>query len=859
MSNTAIQLSIQYIQAGDLDRAEETLQQLLRETPDDIQGLCLLGSIHQARGNLEEALGLFKEAASRDPQSAAPCNHMGSVFIQARQPNEAIVCLEEALRLDPFSSEAYNNLGKAHLLHKRETDALACFREAVHLYPDYVEALNNLSLMHIARREFDEARLLLERLVQIAPAYPGALVGLSVIHFEKGELDQALTVAQQALQLDPRLAAVQDQVGVVLLKMGRYEEAVEHFRQALQIAPQYNQANEHLGLALVALRRLDEAAVCLRRAVQLDPANGRALSNLVAVLMELRRWADVAELASQAVQRQPNSPEMFHNLGLAYFNLRDPGRAIAALEQALKLRPDYPEALCDLGMAFINIRQFPRSMEVLHQALRLKPNFPSALNNLALVYDHLHQHDEACATYEEAVRLRPNFPKALGGLANVYKTLGRLEEAIACYRRCIALDPRQAVMYSNLLYCLHYLPGLTPESIFSEYLTWARHHAVPPSFLRPHSNVLDADRRLRIGYVSADFREHVMGCYAERVLQARTRERFEVTCYSNGGKGDDTTRRIRELADQWRDIRDLSDDKVEELIRQDRIDLLVDLSGHMGGNRMSLFARKPAPVQVTHYGYQFTSGNPAINYRITDAVCDPPGMTERYHTEQLVRLPEIHWCYRPNLDMEVNDLPASSAGYVTFGVLNAFSKLTTTAIALWAQILARLPDSRLLILAGVSPRADQRLRDAFSEHGIDPGRLTLMSKRSRPEYFRLYQGVDLCLDSFPYTGCNTTCDSLWMGVPVVTLAGQTAIARQGASPLAHLGLHDLITGSAEEYVETALRLAADRPRLVELRATLRERMSRSTLMNIERFTQQLEEAYRWMWRQWCFQRRARSR
>lgn len=850
MSNSdPIQLCAQYIQGGDLDRAEHTVRHLLRDEPDHLQGLCLLGFLRQARGHLEEALTLFKEASRANPDSAVPYNHMGGLFIQARQPNQAIVCLEEALRLSPFFPDAYNNLGKAHLLQKGEADALGCFQEAVRLRPDFLEALNNLALMHIGRREFDQARPLLERVVQAAPAYPGALVSLSVLHFEKGELEQALTLAQQALQLNPHQPAVRDQIGVVLLKLGRAEEAVPHFQATLQAAPDYRPALEHLGLALIALQRPDEAIVHLRQAVQRDPGDSRTLGNLVTLLMGMKRWAEVVQVASQVLPHQPNAAELMHKLALAHLNLQQAGQAAAVLGQVLKLRPEYPEALCSLGWAYTDLGQLDRAATVLREALRLNPNFAEAYNNLGLVHNQAGRPEDSRAAYEQAVRIRPDFPEALGGLANVCKDLGLLDEAISSYRRSIAANPHQPTTHSNLLLSLHYPPNVTPEEIFQEHLAWAKNNAASAVPLAPHPNDRDPERRLRIGYVSADFRGHVMGWYLEPVLESHDRERFEIFCYASVGHPDDATQRMQRLANHWRDIRNVSDEEVEKMIRRDRIDLLLDMSGHTGGNRLSIFTRKPAPVQASHFGYMDTSGLATMDYRITDAVCDPPGMTERYHTERLVRLPEILWCYRPNLDLEVNALPAASAGHLTLGMLNAFPKITPPAITAWAQVLKRLPQARLVLLAGVSPQADQRLRDAFADHGIDPGRLILEGKRNRLDYFRLFHGVDLLLDSFPYSGCNTTCDSLWMGVPVVTLAGQTCMARQGASPLAHLGLHDLIAATVEEYVETSVRLAGDLPRLTQLRATLRERMSQSTLMNPVRFTRQLEDVYRWMWRQ----------
>jgi predicted O-linked N-acetylglucosamine transferase (SPINDLY family) len=857
MPNNALRLCVQYLQDGDLERAEQTVRQLLQAQPDDAQALCLLGVVRQARGSLEEALALFKESARRNAQSAAPYDHMGALFLQARQPDQAIACLKESLRRQPLSPETCNNLGNAYLLAKKKPEALACFREAVRLRPDFVEALNNLAMSLMSRRELDEAQAILERALKVSPRSVATLICLAMLHIEKGELDQAQTVAGQVLQLDARLPTVQNLAGKVLLKRGRYEEAVRHFQTAVQAAPTFAPAMENLGVALLRLERINDAIACLTRAGQLEPGNVRIAANLAFAFTRLGRWEQALQAASAALKLQPDCAEAHNSSGLAYLNLGRTEQAVVAFERALEARPDFPEALSNLGWAYGLTGQLERAAKTMERAIQLRPDFPDALTNLGLTYNRLGRCDESRATLERSLHLRPDTPETLSGLGSVYLEIGRVDEAIACYRNCLALRPRDEGTYSNMLFALHYSANWTAEDIFREHLAWGRRQVAAPLAARSYPNPRDAERRLRVGYVSGDFRTHVMGRYLEPVLEVHDRARFEVYCYANVGRPDDMTQRFRQLAEHWRDIHNLSDDEVENLIRQDRIDLLIDLSGHTGGNRLTVFARKPAPVQATHFGYQFSSGLPTIDFQITDAVCDPPGLTECYHTEQLVRLPEIHWCYRPSVSVQVNPLPAVSSGHVTFGTFNAVKKITAPAIAAWARILDRLPNSRLLVRAQVSSESDRRLRDAFAANGVEPARVLLVGKRSRPEYFRLYHEVDLSLDPFPYTGCNTTCDSLWMGVPVVTLAGRTAVARQGASPLAHLGLHDLIADTPAAYVESAVRLAEDVPRLLELRATLRERMTRSTLMSPERFTRQLEEAYRWMWRQWC--RRNESR
>jgi predicted O-linked N-acetylglucosamine transferase (SPINDLY family) len=352
--------------------------------------------------------------------------------------------------------------------------------------------------------------------------------------------------------------------------------------------------------------------------------------------------------------------------------------------------------------------------------------------------------------------------------------------------------------------------------------------------------------------VSSHFFAHAVNYFSEPILAAHDHDRFEVFCYAQIEREDDATARLRACADQWRDISKLDHAQAAELARDDGIDILVDLAGHIGNHHLLLFARKPAPVQVTYLGYQNTTGMAAMDYRLTDAWADPPGMTDAFYTEKLVRLPRSFFCYQPSTDMPpVNPLPALTSGRITFGSFNNFAKVTPRVLAAWAALLERVPRSRLIILADTASSLADDLACAFGRHGISPDRFELAGRRPRPEYLELLGQVDIALDPFPFNGHTTTCDALWQGVPVITLAGRTYAARFGSSAHANLDLCDLVAGSPEEYFEIAARLAGDVPRLVELRAGLRERMRASPLLDFAGFTRNLEAAYRQMWTDWC--------
>ncbi len=434
------------------------------------------------------------------------------------------------------------------------------------------------------------------------------------------------------------------------------------------------------------------------------------------------------------------------------------------------------------------------------------------------------------------------------------QALGRLDEAIEHHRRAVQCDQSASGPHSNLLYALNYHPGYGPQALFDEHRAWGQRHADPHSAARPpHTNDRSPDRRLRVGYVSPHFCAHAVNFFVEPILSAHDHARFEVFCYSDVADEDDTTARLRGYADHWRSTHGLSDNQLEAHIRDDAIDLLVDLTGHIGGGkRMLVFARKPAPIQVTYIGYQNTTGMAAMDYRLTDTYCDPPGTTESLHTEQLVRLPTTFFCYLPSADAPlVVPAPAATAGYVTFGSVNNFAKVTPQVLATWAEILRHVPDSRLVIRADMTDSLRTRLVELFAEQGIDERRLELVNRLPRPQYLRLIERLDIALDPFPFNGHTTTCDCLWQGVPVVTLSGQTYVSRFGGSGLATLGMHELIATTREQYVETAVTLAGDIGRLEHYRATLRERMAASPLLDFSTFTRKLETAYRQVWTAWC--------
>ncbi|MFH1604902.1 MAG: hypothetical protein ABIH03_13445, partial [Pseudomonadota bacterium] len=387
-----------------------------------------------------------------------------------------------------------------------------------------------------------------------------------------------------------------------------------------------------------------------------------------------------------------------------------------------------------------------------------------------------------------------------------------------------------------------------------EYRRWAELHADPLTrAAEAHANSPEPERPLRVGYVSADFRRHALSYFAEPFLARQDPRAWRIFCYSSCARPDEVTQKLRGLAHEWRDIATLSDDAAARLVRDDRIDILVDLCGHSSGNRLLLFARKPAPIQMTWLGYMGGTGMAAMDYRITDHYADPEGIGDSEFRERLLRLPCSKWCYLPPVAMpECNALPALQTGYVTFGSFSGFSRVSNATLRVWALLLRRLPDSRLRVVTAPSGESLDRMLEIFDAAGVDAARLDLVGRLPLEAYLRQYLEVDIALDPFPMNGATTTCEGLWMGVPIISrTGGRSSVSRTSVSILGNAGLAHLVARSWEEYVDIALQLASDLPALAVLRATLRQRLRASPLLDAERFTRDLEALYRDAWRMWC--------
>jgi len=699
-----------------------------------------------------------------------------------------------------------------------------------------------------------EAEMLYREVLERAPHNAGAMNLLGILCAQAGDEDSALEWLGKAVAIDSQSAAYRFNFGKALLRFKHPGEACAELERAAALDPGYADAYNELGLARAETGALSAAETAFRKAVSLRPEHWEAHSNLGLLLHRTGRLEPAVHSLRRALELQPRSPEVLKNLGMALRSHGCPEEAVQVYRKALELTPGDAGVLTNLGNALGDLSRDEEAIECFRAALAAAPGYADALYNWGTLQMRSARFLEAAHKFRAALSLEPRFAEAEAAQASTLHDLGRVDEAIAAGRRAIELDPGNATAHSQLLFSLLHSSGVTARQVFDEHREWARRHAaaLSPGELE-HRNPREPDRRLRVGYVSGDFRRHSVAQFFEPVLERHDRTAFEIFCYHNAPSADDTTERLRRRADAWRDVALLQDDAVADLVRDDRIDILVDLSGHTRFNRLLAFARKPAPVQASWLGYLCTTGLDSIGHRISDGRASPEGLLEALHSERIVRLPDSQWCYQPPPDCpEVAAPPSVRHGQaVTFGAFSSLAKIGTRVIETWRMLLERLPGSRLLIAGlGLEAMREDYL-SRLSAAGLPTQRIDLRGFQAHRDYMAMHEGVDLILDTFPYTGGTTSCDALWMGVPVVSLAGDSYAARGGASVLGAIGLDELVAENPEDYVRKACALACDAGGLSRLRSDMRRRMSGSPLMDAPRFARNLERAYRAMWRDWC--------
>jgi protein O-GlcNAc transferase len=814
-NSEALAVAIRHHQGGRLQEAEQIYRQILQADPTHPDAYHLLGVIARDVGQCDVAVQLIARAIQLRENSAEFYYNLAGAYFDLQKNAEACTCYQRAIDLKPEFVEAHYNLGNVFRRLGQLIQAVACYSRTVQLRPDFAVGYFNLAvtLNELGRKE--DALQLYGRVLELHPNDLEVIGNIGNLWQDLGKLDKAIACHTRALQLNPNSAEAHQNLGQALLEQGKRGEAITCFRRALELKPDFASAHANLGLALKRLGNLEEAVECYRRAVTL----------------------------------KPDFPEAYNNLGNALIDMGNPSAAISCFQKALELRPQGADTYNNLGNAWKALSKFEDAADCYRQALQLKPDNPEALSSLGDVSTSLGKLDDAVACCRRALEFRPDYAAAHNNLACALLYQGLPDAACASYRRAVEAKTDYAAAHSNALLALQYCEDVTLATLLQAHAEFDRQHAAPlmPTVAPPTV----ARNRLRVGFVSADLGRHPVGLFLIDVFEHLREHDVEIICYSDRVVKDDLTQRFQTVATHWHDVAGLNHERLAQQIRSDQSDILIDLAGHTSNNRLLVFARKPAPIQMTWLGYVGTTGLRAMDYLLADHHLIPVD-SEKHYSEDVLRMPDDYACYSEPTDAPaVGPLPALKQGFITFGSLNNLSKVTPKVVETWARVLRGVPQSRLIIrYRGLDDTGTRnRFLELFGRHGVAFDRLQLLGFSPRAVRMELYHQIDIGLDPFPYSGATTTCDALWMGVPVVSCPLETFASRQSLTHLKTVQLSELVAEDVDDYVAIAIALANDLPKLTQLRSGLRERMAASPLCDSERFAANFMSILQTAWKQ----------
>ena len=842
-------------------------------------------TIHHKVGQLQKAEDIYRAILQSHPNHPEANHNMGALVVQMKQPAAGLSYFIAALNADPARRQYWLSYIDALLLAGQVEDArqvLALARQhglqgaevevlAVRLEKSALVATqSNIDNQHAFKESnpspqevnalvalFNEGRLteaatLAQEMTVNFPLHEFGWKALGEVFKKMGRIADALAPMQKAAALSPSDVAAHYNLGNTLKDLDRLEEAEASYRRALQIKPDLAEAHSNLGNILKDLGRLDEAETSYRQALQITPDYVEAHSNLGITLKDMGHLDEAEASYRRALQINPDYADAHYNLGNILTDMSRVDEAEACYRRALQIKPDFVQAYNNLGATLNNQGKFNEAIASYRQALQIKPDFVETYNNLGSGLANQGKLNEAIACYQQAIQIKPDFVEAYNNMSQALRRCGQFDKAMAAIRRGLEINPNNAMAHSNLIFTLDMAADLSISTLQEERKAWGAIHAAHLLQHHPYSNTPDPERRLRIGYICADSRSFSAPSVFGAMLLDFDRSSFDVTLYLNNPYANELTHRLRQSVTCWRNIFFQSDDAVANLIRQDNIDILVDLWGQAPGNRLLVFARKPAPIQITAWGYPLGTGMKAMDVLFSDPIVIPPD-EKHFYTEQVRYLPCFLSYYLLRRPPAVNVLPALSAKWITFGSFNRLEKNMDEAYETWARILLAIPNSRMLFKAPELDDVGNRnlVTGKFTRAGIAPERIILLGNTSWDEHMAAYNQIDISLNPFPQGGGVTSLEGLIMGVPMVTLVIQNFAGRVGASILTTLGLTDWIAETREQYVAIAIQKAQDISALADLRQKIRTLYETSAIGNIKAYVNAAETEYRKLWQEWC--------
>ncbi|MDJ0626575.1 MAG: tetratricopeptide repeat protein [Candidatus Caenarcaniphilales bacterium] len=884
------QQAVEYHKSGDLDNAEKFYSELLTQAPDNADLNHLMGVVDYQKKHFDSAIKRIYRAIELNGTKPSYFVNLGAALQNLGKTVEAEQTYYKALELSPGFFDAERNLALLLFQKNDYQSAVSKYQKLIQQQPNFPEIHFELGNVFCLSGDYENAVKQYSKAIKLKPEFAQAYNYLGVALKGLDKVDEAIQACEKSIELNPSNHEVFNNIGNLFQYKEEFQKAIDSYRKALSLAPNYPEAYYNLANATFKLNKnFQEAIDFYQKAIELKPTYLDALNNLANLYKEQGDFELSAATYEKVISINSNHAEAHNNLGNLLQDTRDFANAIKHYQKAIQIKPNYPAALSNLGNALCEIGYFKDAIICQQKAISLKADYAEAHSNLGNAFQAVGLIDDAEKSYKRAIEIRPNLAETLNNLGTVYKDKGRLTDAIECYkkaleikenypyafsnlgvslkskglvkeaiqvyRKAIEINPSLVAAHSNLLLTLNYVDYLSPQEIYEEHLNWATIHSNKQKRFSQYKQSLEPNRKIKIAYVSPDFKNHSVAYFIEPILSNHQKERFEVTCYSGVTNPDDTTFRLKSYVDNWVNIFGFDDEKLAQKIYEDQIDILVDLSGHTSDNRVLAFSFKPAPVQLTYIGYPNTTGMESMDYRLVDSISDPKGESDQLHSEELIRILGSFLCYSPPENIpDIGILPAKQNGYITFASFNNLAKITNKVIELWSKILKHLPSSKLIIKNHSLTDEDTAnyYSSVFESYGIEANRIEFHGWiKSKTEHLGLYNQVDIALDTFPYNGTTTTCEALLMGVPVVTFPGDVHASRVGASLLTSAGLNEFIAENEDGYINKVLALSKDIDQLASCRETLRKTILQSSLCNGSEFTKKLENIYQNIWSSYC--------
>ena len=836
---------------GEHGQMEDAARALVAACPASPLAWNVLAMALQLRG--KDGLQALQKTVELAPGDAEAHLHLGNAHMDNGHADLAMPCFMRALELAPSFAEALSRLGDALQAQGHLKEAAECYGGALDIEPSLAMAHAGKGDILLAQKKFQPAEASYRQALKLAPAAAELYRKLGDAQQALNRPDAAMQNYALALQHDDGNAMAHGGLGQVLFMLERHEQAAQSYGAATAL-PAATAAHYHgLGRSLHALGQTTAAEGAYRQAIALDATIAAPMLHYADLLRETRRPEQAIAIYQAALLLDPHNIDTLNNIGIALQENGQLDQALASFRQVQQLAPDNPITHSNIAAVLNAMGRRDAALESCRRAVQLGPKSAPAHANLATFLMEMGSLSDAVKSFETVIRLDPHHRKAHVNISATLTRLGRIDLAIVHARKALKINPDWDELHSNLLFYLTHSQDIDAAALLAEHLRYAGHFEAP---LRPswpvHGNVRDPERRLRIGFVSADLYNHAVAHFITPILEhLALSPRLEIVIYANSFHDDDVSRHLHGLAGVWRQVEKLTHAELAQLITSDSIDILIDLSGHTGFNRLPAFARKPAPLQLSWMGYPSTTGLRAMDYYLTDRHLAPPGLLDDQFTEKLVFLPASAPFLPSPSSPPVSAAPVCEHGHITFGSFNRASKLSREVIARWSTLMNAVPGSKMVLAGMPSEDISDKLRAWFAKEGIDAKRLSFHAHMASADYLALHRLVDICLDTSPYNGGTTTLHALWMGVPTLTIAGSALTSRVGATILSHVGLDAFIAQDDADFLQKGVAAASDINALSALRSSLRERVRDSAMGQPALIAGGLESALRTMWQRWC--------